>query len=32
MKRGAYLILWLYLQEEEGRIAGDNERITYSQP
>lgn len=31
MQRGAYLILWLCLQEE-GRVAGDNERITYSQP
>lgn len=32
MKHGAYLILWLYPQEEEGRMAGDDERITYSQP
>lgn len=32
MKRGAYLILWLHLLEEEGRLVWNNKRITYSQP
>lgn len=33
MKRGAYLILWLcLLEEEEGRLVWNNKRITYSQP